>query len=181
MKNDEYNIRHKLIKVDETSNSNDDIELFNDRSGIKQQAKEINTMKFIRTSDYHSNLPNDINIFSRIDENIDKIENKDIYNFIKQFLTIFQETLISIINYFDNLSNYLPPLTLSILDDGSVLIEWIFKDFRVGFSIEPHVDESSWYMVTNQNLEEFSRSGKLELSKASNLLKEIIMITLKNT
>ena len=54
---------------------------------------------------------------------------------------------------------HLPPLRTFVSDDGSVLIEWIFSDFRVGFSLEPDPRESGWYLVSGKNLNSVEASG----------------------
>ena len=51
---------------------------------------------------------------------------------------------------------HLPQLHAFDVQDGSILIEWIFDDFRVGFSIEPIPSESSWYLVSNAKLGDIS-------------------------
>jgi len=61
----------------------------------------------------------------------------------------------------------LKPL-ISRCSDGSILLEWIKKDWRFGISIEKDPAESSWYLVT--------RKGKLDDSgllseEFSNLIK----------
>lgn len=48
--------------------------------------------------------------------------------------------------------DHLPELYPVKVDDGSFLIEWIFEDFRIGFSIEPEIEESSWYLVSKNSL-----------------------------
>ena len=42
----------------------------------------------------------------------------------------------------------LPNLMVSELDDESVLIEWIFHNCRIGFSVEPNLEESSYYLIS---------------------------------
>ena len=58
--------------------------------------------------------------------------------------------------------DYVPILQLFHVDDGSILIEWIFSDFRIGFSIEPNFEESSWYLVSKKNMGGINASGNLE-------------------
>ena len=45
-------------------------------------------------------------------------------------------------------SDPLPNLMVSELDDESVLIEWIFRNCRIGFSVYPNVEESSYYLIS---------------------------------
>lgn len=62
----------------------------------------------------------------------------------------------------------LPYLRASEAEDGSMLIEWIFDDFRIGFSIEPTSDKSSWYVVSNSRLGEISACGYIPQSESHN-------------
>lgn len=53
------------------------------------------------------------------------------------------------------------PLRAFNADDGSILIEWIFHNFRIGFTIEPKQEESGWYLVSNKELGEIHAYGYL--------------------
>lgn len=55
----------------------------------------------------------------------------------------------------------IPPLHAHVDEDGSVLLEWIFPDFRIGFNIEPNPDDSGYHMVSNKKLGERTESGQL--------------------
>jgi hypothetical protein len=55
----------------------------------------------------------------------------------------------------------LPPLRACVDIDGSVLLEWIFPDFRVGFNIEPDPQDSGWHLVSNKKVGEITASGQL--------------------
>jgi len=89
---------------------------------------------------------------------IRRIENQDIVREAKRLLLVIQET-ITTFHYCKFDLGYLPQLKAFQVDDGSILIEWIFDDFRIGFSIEPNLKDSSWYLVSNANLGEISASG----------------------
>jgi hypothetical protein len=56
---------------------------------------------------------------------------------------------------------HIPPLHASPGDGESVLVEWVFPDFRVGFNIEPNAEDSGWHLVSNKNLDELTASGYL--------------------
>jgi hypothetical protein len=56
---------------------------------------------------------------------------------------------------------YLPPFTAVNVEDNSVLIEWTFKDFRIGFTIEDNEEDSGWYLVSNRKLGEILASGSI--------------------
>ena len=78
-------------------------------------------------------------------------------------------------------SSVLPPLKFRWLEDNSALIEWIFKDFRIGFSIEPEIEESGWYLVSNDNLQEVSASGTLQFENLEPLIIELLNFALANS
>jgi len=47
------------------------------------------------------------------------------------------------------------------LDDGSVLIEWIAVNMRIGFGVELDPAESGWHLVTKPELGNVGASGYL--------------------
>lgn len=122
-------------------------------------------------------LPKDIDIFRDLIPYFQKLEDSPVKNSILHLLLTFQK-LLNQINQI-NLSVYLPPLQLRPDEDGSVLIEWIFRDFRIGFLIEPNDSESSWYLVSNSNLNDLSQSGTLNVKDCESLLNEIISFVLR--
>lgn len=91
-------------------------------------------------------------------ELIYKLENKGIAQEAKRLLSIIQETISTVQKFRFDLG-YIPPLRASIADDGAVLFEWIFRDYRIGFNLEPKIQESGWFLITNRNLGEVSASG----------------------
>ena len=54
-----------------------------------------------------------------------------------------------------------PRLHAFDVEDGSLLIEWIFDDFRIGFGVEPIPSESSWYLVSNARLGDINLAGDI--------------------
>jgi hypothetical protein len=70
--------------------------------------------------------------------------------------------------------SYLPPLSAFNVEDGSLLIEWVFEHFRVGFSFETAIEESSWYIVSDSTLGDISAGGYLRGINLEQLLPWII-------
>jgi hypothetical protein len=58
--------------------------------------------------------------------------------------------------------SHIPALHAHVLEDGSVILEWVFPDFRVGFNIEPNRVDSGWNFVSGKKLNELSASGQLK-------------------
>lgn len=78
----------------------------------------------------------------------------NIINCIQEILHIFTESNFEVYS--------LPQIKAFIVeDDKSVLLEWIFSDFRIGFNVDSNVNESSWYLVTKKLLGEIQASGDL--------------------
>jgi hypothetical protein len=68
----------------------------------------------------------------------------------------------------------LPPVRASLEEDGSVLIEWMTQDFRLGFNIEPNPTDSGWYVVTSKRIGETGAHGFLSSTDKANLISLIL-------
>ena len=70
----------------------------------------------------------------------------------------------------------IPPVCAHSSEDGSVLLEWIFSDFRIGFNIEPNPDDSGWHLVSNKKLGEIAVSKPLprDLARMSETIAMLI-------
>jgi hypothetical protein len=55
----------------------------------------------------------------------------------------------------------LHPLRGFVAEDGSFLIEWVFDDFRIGFTIESNPDESGWYLISTKKLGSITAYGSI--------------------
>jgi hypothetical protein len=76
----------------------------------------------------------------------------------RKILLIIHQTIITFEQLGYNSIDF-PPIRAFNLDDGAVVFEWIFTDFRVGFSIEPGLVDSGWYLVSKENLGAIRASG----------------------
>lgn len=74
-----------------------------------------------------------------------------------KLLSVIQHTLNT--RAFLDVKSCIPYLHAAMPEDGSILFEWIFKDYRVGFHIEPNPQESSWTLITKKSLGEICASG----------------------
>jgi hypothetical protein len=55
----------------------------------------------------------------------------------------------------------LPQLQSSLTEDGALLFEWIFPNYRLGFAIEVDPKDSSWFLITNESLGAISAYGNI--------------------
>ena len=107
---------------------------------------------------YFSLQPEDSSLVKSARETTYQTENQKVAQETRRLLSIVQRAITSFQRFGVDLG-HLPPLGAFNVDDGSVLIEWIFSDFRIGFNVEPDPDDSGWYLVSNKNLGEISASG----------------------
>ena len=102
-------------------------------------------------------------------------EARRILSIIAKTILIFQSRGVDL--------GHLPHLHAFDVQDGSILIEWIFDDFRLGFSIEPVPTESSWYLVSNAKLGYIGRSGDIsqDESETQNLMLELLTFVISHS
>jgi hypothetical protein len=125
-------------------------------------------------------LPNGIDIFRNIIPVFPKLDEELAYN-TRVFLNCYIETLVSL-NDQITISNSLPRLSFTPFDDNTLLIEWIFRDFRIGFSIDKIAVDSNWYLVTNEKFKELTQSGSMDaLHPEQSSLRPLISFALQNS
>jgi len=85
---------------------------------------------------------------------------KDINDFTKEN-EMFREPINHFIQFFEKNfdTNNDKPLCINISENDNLWIEWIFPDYRFGFSLESNLDESNYYFVSNKKYGEFMVSG----------------------
>jgi hypothetical protein len=93
-------------------------------------------------------------------EVISRVENASLAKQTEKLLSILGQMMQAIKKERPELSD-IPRLHAHIDEDESVLIEWIFPDFRVGFNIEPDPEDSGWHLVSNKKVGEITASGQL--------------------
>ena len=101
------------------------------------------------------------------------------YDQLAEILTPTKESIQSVLNLFVTFVSYtvtvgLPPLRLSLLEDSSYLLEWTFKDRRLGFSFEKDPKDSGWYFVLFSTSSERSESGTMDQLEMGRLVKMMV-------
>ena len=106
---------------------------------------------------------------------VGQVEDEKVADEARRILSIIAETILIFQKRAVDLE-HLPQLHAFDVQDGSILIEWIFDDFRVGFSIEPILSESSWYLVSNAKLGDIGKSGHIsqDESETQNLILSLL-------
>ncbi len=129
---------------------------------------------------YQTKLPDSLNIIRSLDLSVLENVEPNIKKAVIYFIQVFQDLIIK------NLSNlshcgHLPSLVLNILEDRSALLEWGFRDFKIGFSFENNIEDSTWYLVANEKFQFATVNGKLDLGNQDTFLSYILIFVSTNT
>lgn len=110
---------------------------------------------------------------TRVSENyLNVLEERDVTRKAREFLKSFEnkalvlqaENILAIILAEVILSNpqfELPPVVAYQGDDGALLLEWIYPDFRIGFSLEVDEKDWGWYLASKPTAGGIVASGFL--------------------
>jgi len=96
-------------------------------------------------------------ILSKITNDTVKQQTEEVLYIIGRIIEVVQEVTGG--------QGRIPPLHAHLLDDGSVVVEWIVSDFRIGFNIELNPEESGWHYITSKKMGERTASGPLDDKK----------------
>lgn len=126
-------------------------------------------------------IENNLDIFSDID--VENIKNNCVQTNVKNFIEKFKSIIL---NYNENINNGkmenpLPKIVSSANEDESLLLEWIFKDFRAMFSFEPVAEESYWSFLSNKNIGDVNISGNLNIKNIDDIIAKTITLAFQNT
>jgi hypothetical protein len=91
---------------------------------------------------------------------IPQIENPCVAKQLDNLLSFVNKIVSTLMKSEEDLK-LIPPIHPHVEEDGSVLLQWIFPDFRVGFNIEPNPNDSGWHLVANKRLGDITASGQL--------------------
>ena len=103
-------------------------------------------------------LPSESNLLRPAWESIHRLEDRSVANEAGKLLSVIQETISTLQKLQLDLGQ-IPQLRTFLVGDGSVLFEWIFNDYRIGFNVERNPQESGWYLITNERLGEITAAG----------------------
>ncbi|MGD1007432.1 MAG: hypothetical protein ABR980_09410 [Ignavibacteriaceae bacterium] len=123
--------------------------------------------------------PSNVDVFQQY-TNLNEINNTSVKKQVESFLNRFQSILSYNKGYLTDLGK-LPPLKIvPNVHDESVLVEWIFKNFRIGFSFEKNESDSSWYIVAQNEINTSNSFGKINNEKIDGLLNSFLIFVIGN-
>ncbi len=109
-----------------------------------------------------------------------EMEKPKIVKEVRELVSIIIELILELHESNFDISN-LPPLVGTKLDDGSLLIEWFFLNYRVGFVIEEDPPKSIWYLVSKSASLDSNSSGSLINIDKKALLTKLISYVAVNS
>jgi len=96
------------------------------------------------------------NVTEAAREFLNSVQNKDQVARANEMLSIIQSEVIKL-----QPPMTLPPISAFQDENGALLLEWIFNDFRVGFNLEMDENESGWYLASKPSSGGIVASGLL--------------------
>lgn len=111
-------------------------------------------------------------------EVISRIKNETVRKQAQKIISAIDNTLHMIHQERPDITR-IPILYTHPIEDEAVLIEWIFRDFRIGFNVEPDPKDTGWHIVSGENLDDFAMSQRLTDYKKT--VQAILSMILSNT
>lgn len=155
---------------------------------IYAQSNKANYQMPMQTSDsylleplYQTRLPSNMDVFVKITDALCALTNSIVKNETEEILQRIYK-YIKVFNWNNNMTNYLSKLNVTEQDDNSALIEWNFQNFRAGFSIEPIIEESSYYIISeDKSIGSFMADTKKVGLNYDEAVEKIVKYVLENT
>ena len=119
-------------------------------------------------------------IVSRLSEEFQNIKDPQMRDLFFKLFQSFQDHLLKYSSQKKETSHF-PQVSIKMIEDGSILIEWIFIYFRIGFSIEPEINQSSWYLLSNEKLENKTESGFFNIENIDAIIDDLFYFIFRNT
>jgi len=118
-------------------------------------------------------------LFNEINMKFNKIEDNNIKQIIKKICIVLEKNINKYSNFEESI-DLLSPLKINEIEETSILIEWIFKNYRIGFVIDKKIDESSWYFVSNKELNGMDISGDLNEKNIDQIVEVLLNVVMRN-
>jgi hypothetical protein len=164
------------MKDDKTSDF-----LNKDNQALVNESVGNTSTSFSGIDPYIIELPANINIFESLTDSISTLTDDEV---IKQTRQVLGRLYFSLQRKSKNkaLDNYLSRINLVQREDNSILLEWNFQDFRIGFTIEPQKDESAFFIIAqDKNKGSFSADAQKLNTDSFTPIDEIVGYVLENT
>lgn len=134
-------------------------------------AQEVNPSNYLNTTKPSAYVNK--NIWTALPSIKNSILRSQVDKFNKCFVYVLS-------NYSLGMPTSIFPALLIYVEEDHVFIEWPFRDYRIGFSLEPIEEDSSYFIITNTKLGEITQSGKFGSNETLDVLVYVIKFVLSN-
>jgi len=119
-------------------------------------------------------------IFSEVKKIIRNITNKTVQ---EQAINVLHQIAYCLRQHGINaMSRRFTKLFASESEDGSCLIEWNFKNFRIGISLEPHREKSYYFLVSmDESIGEINTKTRRINGELNIVIETIVQFIITNT
>jgi hypothetical protein len=141
----------------------------------------IHNTSSLEVGTYLDVMNNDKDIFRNVRPKLSMLKNKQVINNTFLFMSYFQNILLSNLQNDRFIDNTLKPMILKEDQDGTVILDWFFKNFQISYFIEEEFSNSSWFILQKDKDSESSFCGKLDLKNLHNAISGSLIYVLANT
>jgi hypothetical protein len=143
--------------------------------------KDKSTYAVASHSIYQAALPTNINVIAKAVELIPSIKNSVVQKQTIKVLSVLNSSLLEAAGDTD-IANRLPMMHLVEREDQSILLEWNFESFRIGFAIETQPEDSNYFIISeDKDAGSFSAETYRFRNNYEEIIKKIAYYTIRNT
>ncbi len=122
---------------------------------------------------------NDQELFKRAVRILGEIDDQEVKKESRELIAQIIDIIHRLRNQGRDFSN-LPSFNVEKEEDGSILFEWIFANFRIGFTTEKKHEESGWYLVSNENMGNINAFGNFIRNSKETIIAWLLIFALSN-
>lgn len=129
----------------------------------------------------YSMLPEEYAIFADLDNSLFVLDDTEQHRFLAKCLQHLQSQLRNIFVHY-GIVQVLPKLSITNDEDGAIILNWAYTNFRIYMNFEHSVD-NSYYGIVAQNNEEniFTNSGKLNDRNYVSIINMLLKYVINNS
>lgn len=135
----------------------------------------------VQVATAYTSLPEEYAIFSEIDKSFFSLNDTEQHRFLSLCLQYLKKLLLEIYKRI-GVVRVLPKLSTSLDEDGAIILNWAYTNFRIYFNFENLID-SSYYGIVAQSSEDaiFTNSGKINESNYTSVIETLLKYVIENS
>ena len=126
-------------------------------------------------------LPEEYDVFSNIDCSLSSLNDTDQHRFLSQCLQYLKVQLYKLYTQY-GIVQILPKLNVASDEDGAIILNWAYANYRIYFNFEKEI-KNSYYGIVAQNAEDtvFTKTGKLSIENYCTVINVILDFVMDNS